>query len=227
MGNTDKLYLQEEILLLALKDYEGTIASGSTFMYAVGGAILSELLMCGRIEVDQLTKRKLLKVIDSKPTGDRCLDECLERMDSSKSQYNMQGWLAKFAYTKRLKDLVADGLVRRGILKADEGRVLLLFTRKTYPEIDPMPERAIIERMRRVIFDDSKKADAHTLLLISLARSAHLLTMVFDKRDLKERKHRLDDLVAQEPTGKAATQAIQAAQAAVAMMVVIPTVINS
>ena len=227
MGNKDKLYLHEEVLLLALKDYEGTVASGSRFMYAIGGAILSELLMCGRIEVDQRTKRKLLKVTDFKPTGDPCLDDCLERMTNSRLPYNMQGWLSKFAFTKRLKDLVADGLVRRGILKADEGRVLLLFSRKTYPEIDPAPERAIVERLRKAIFSDTGKVGAHTLLLISLARSTDLLTMVFDKRDLKDRKHRIDELVAQEPAGKAATQAIQAAQAAVAMMVIMPTVIHS
>jgi len=225
--NAEKLYLHEEVLLIALKDYEGTVASGSTFMYAVGGAILSELLMSGRIEVDQKTKRKLIKVVDSTPTGDPCLDDCLQRIDQAGAQYNMQGWLSKFAFTKRLKDVVAASLVRRGILKADEDRVLLLFKRKIYPEINPAPERAIIERMRNAIFSDVGKVEAHTILLISLARSANLLPMVFDKRDLKKRKERIEQIVDQEPAGKAATQAIQAAVAAAAMIAVMPVVMNS
>ena len=51
---TTNLQFREEIMLLALKDEEGTTASGTRCAHAVGGAVLAELLMTGRIEVDGL-----------------------------------------------------------------------------------------------------------------------------------------------------------------------------
>ena len=41
MQYTDNLFLYEEIMLLALKDEEGTIASGTMYNYADGGAIIA------------------------------------------------------------------------------------------------------------------------------------------------------------------------------------------
>ena len=45
MIDRDRLTLHEEILLLALRDEEGTIASGTNYSYALGGAILAELIL--------------------------------------------------------------------------------------------------------------------------------------------------------------------------------------
>jgi hypothetical protein len=49
MTRSDPLWLHEEILLLALRDKEGTFASGSHHRHALGGAILAELLLAQRI----------------------------------------------------------------------------------------------------------------------------------------------------------------------------------
>ena len=228
MRKTKSLYLHEEVLLLALRDREGTIASGSMFMYAMGGAVLSELLLHERVAVDETSKKKLMNVIDSSAIGDPNLDDCLNRVATAKRRTTMQGWVARFAGTKGLKERVAKGLCRRGILKADEGTVLLFFKRKIYPEINPAPERVIIERMRRAIFTDTSDIDARTLVLVSLANSSGLLNMVFEKRDLKNRKARLKKLATEQPAGKATAQAIAAVQAAlIASMILTTTVIHS
>ena len=60
----DPLYLQEEIMLLTLRDKEGTIASGTNYQYAIGGAVLAELLLRNRVTVDEEKKKKkfLLKI---------------------------------------------------------------------------------------------------------------------------------------------------------------------
>ena len=44
MSANHSLFLHEEILLLALRDEEGTIA-GAMYQYAIGGALLAELLL--------------------------------------------------------------------------------------------------------------------------------------------------------------------------------------
>ena len=47
-----ELHLHEEVLLLALRDREGTIASGTHYQYAIAGALLAELLLEERCVVD-------------------------------------------------------------------------------------------------------------------------------------------------------------------------------
>jgi hypothetical protein len=50
MINSESLYLYEEILLLALKDKEGTFFPMVSYHFAIGGAILAELLFKKRIK---------------------------------------------------------------------------------------------------------------------------------------------------------------------------------
>ena len=49
------LYLHEEIVLLALRDQEGTFQPAGRYPYAIGGALLAELLFAQRIRVEQDT----------------------------------------------------------------------------------------------------------------------------------------------------------------------------
>jgi hypothetical protein len=57
-----------------------------------------------------------------------------------------------------------------------------------------------------------------------LANSTGLLKVVFDKKKLKGRKARIKQIVDGEITGKAATEAIQAMQAAVMAACIMPTI---
>jgi hypothetical protein len=99
---------------------------------------------------------------------------------------------------------------------------LLLFTRKIYPEINPEPERKLIERLRQAIFTDSRDIEPRTVVLVSLANSTGLLKIVFDKKKLKGRKARIEEIINGEITGKAAKEAIQAMQAAVMLCCIMP-----
>ena len=218
------LFLHEEILLLALRDEEGTIASGGTmYQYAIGAAILAELLLSKRIEVEQSGKRKLVNLINQSPLGEPLIDECLEKVISAKRRAVLQTWVSRFAGVKNLKHRVARQLCRRGILRADEDKVLLIFTRKIYPEVNPGPERELIERLRYAVFTDSRDIDPRTVVLLSLANSTGLLKIVFDKKKLNGRKTRINQIVNGEITGKAANEAIQAMQAAFMMACIMQT----
>ena len=225
MQNT--LFLHEEILLLALRDEEGTIASGTMYQYAIGAALLAELLLSKRIEVEQSGKRKLVNLVSPSPLGEPLIDECLEKVGSAKRRAVLQTWVSRFAGVKNLKHRVAQQLCRRGILRADEDKVLLIFTRKIYPEINPGPERELIRRLEHAIFTDTRDIDPRTVVLLSLANSTGLLKIVFDKKKLKGRKARIKQIVDGEITGKAATEAIQAMQAAVMVAVIMPAVMTT
>ncbi|UCE49932.1 MAG: GPP34 family phosphoprotein [Phycisphaerales bacterium] len=221
------LCLHEEVMLLALRDEEGTIASGTMYQYAIGAAVLAELLLSQRIVVDQSGKRKLVDLVSSTPLGEPLLDHCLEKITSAKRRAALQTWVSRFASVKNLKHLVAQRLCQRGILRADEDKVLLIFTRKIYPEVNPEPERELIERLGQAIFTDAVDVDPRTVVLVSLANAAGLLKVVFDKKMLKTRKKRIERIVNGEITGKAAQQAIQAMQAAVMVAVIMPAIMTT
>ncbi|MBW7990086.1 MAG: GPP34 family phosphoprotein [Planctomycetes bacterium] len=218
------LFLHEEIMLLALRDEEGTIASGTMYKYAIGAAVLSELLLNKHIAVEESKKKKLINLIGSQPFGEPLIDLCLEKIGNAKRRGSLQTWVSRFAGVKNLKHRVAQQLCDRGILRATEDTILLLFTRKIYPEINPVPERKLIERLRQAIFTDSRDVDPRTVVLVSLAEGTSLLKVVFDKKDLKSRKARIKKISNGEITGKAAKEAIAAMQAAVMVACILPAV---
>ena len=71
------LYLHEQILLLALRDDKGTIESrAGWYSLALGGGLLSELLLTGRIAIEEGDK-PAVRITDDTRTGAPLLDECL------------------------------------------------------------------------------------------------------------------------------------------------------
>jgi golgi phosphoprotein 3 len=223
MDTTDELFLHEEILLLALKDEEGTLASGTLYNYAVGGAILAELLLGQRIAVDP-SKKKLVSVINPIPLNDCLIDEWLMKMSTAKRPKSLQVWVSQIASTRDLEPRIALPLCQRGILRIEEKTILLLFHQRIYPEISPEPEHRIIDRLHRAIFTNSEDVDARTTVLLSLAKNANLLPVLFGKQNIQQRRARIEQIVNGEITGKATREAIEAMQAAVMVCCIIPVI---
>ena len=228
MIRANGLYLYEEIMLLALRGKEGTVAAGAMVNHAVGGAILAELLLSGRVGIEKpRPRRQLVTVIDSEPVGDELIDECLVRIAGARRRRAPANWVSAFASMRGLKNRVAECLCRRGILEEERDNILLFFTRRIYPEINPEPEQKLLRQLGDAIFSDSDDVDARTVTLVSLAGSANVLPAVFDKRRLKARKKRITQLANGEVTGKATREAIAAMQAATTVAAMMPAVIAS
>ena len=225
MKTNPNLALYEEILLLALRDHEGTVPAATQCEMALGGAILAELLLRQRIEIDRDKRSHRVTLKDQRPFGDPILDECLMKVAAARRSARAQTWVQRFATLKGLKHRVAAQLCDRGILRADCSRVLWLFPRRIYPEADPRPEREVIQRLERAIFSDRPEVDARTLVLLSLAKSADLLRLVFERKALKGRSRWIESLISGQMAGVATRDAIQAAQAAaVVAACVIPAI---
>lgn len=222
MAQPSDLYFQEAILLLALRDDTGTVATGSHDTYAIGGALLAELFLQEHIRVDEGDRKHL---VDPAPIGDGLLDECLQRIGSAKRRASLQSWVAGFAGLKNLKHRVAEPLCARGILRAEHARVLLLFSIETFPEANPEPERQLVRQMRAAITSDAQEIDARTAVLISLANGADLLAQVVDKATLRERRARIKQISNGELTGRATKEAIAAMQTAVMVAAIIPAIV--
>jgi len=223
-----ELGLHEEIMLLALREEEGTVHSSASYHFALSAAALAELLLRGVVELDEGTKRRLVTLPKKEAQGDPLLDECIGRLESAKRRASLQDWVWKLSGIKGIKDKVALELCRKGVLRADEDKVLLIFSRKIYPERDPRPEKNIRERMRRAIFGTSASVVPRTAILISLAHSTGLLNTCFDKKKLRARKRRIEQIAAGDRMGKAAKEAIDAAHAALVVTTcIVPMIVAS
>ena len=220
------LTLPEEVLLLALDDEKGTAGFGSTHGYALGGAILAELLLRGRVRIDEEGKRKkwVVAVDGVGGTGEPLLDEALARVRSAKRRGSPGTWVQRFSSTRGLQERLARRLCQRGVLRAEEKDVLLFFRRKTWPTMDPAPERALRERVRHAVVSDDE-LDARTLVLTALAKAGGLLKAAVDAKTIKGRKARLESITDGQAAGAATQEAVQAAQAAAMIATMVATTV--
>jgi hypothetical protein len=211
------LRLHHELLLLALHDDKGTIAFAQMLDIGLAGGMLGELLLDGRVELrpEGRKGRPLVTVVSRATFGDPVLDEGLRRLAEAKRRGSPQATVGSLSRIKGLRARTATALCRKGILRENEDRVLLLFKRRVYPTVDAAPERALVERVRRAVDEPGSEVDPRTALLVQLARSTGALGAIYSRKELKERKARLESLKPEAGPGAEATQAaIEAAQAA-------------
>jgi Golgi phosphoprotein 3 len=219
------LKLHEEVLLLSVQ------ARGRMepvlYRYPIAAALIAELSLEGRIQFDETGKKPFIELVDPAPHEDPVMNECIVRLRDAKRRAQISTWLTRFAGMKNLVPNVAKRLCRMGILRTAEEKVLLLFTRKLYPEVDPKPERELIERLRAAIFKDGTSVDSRTAVLVALANSAELLPRIFDKKDLKRRKARIEALASGDLLGEATKQAIAAIRMVMMTAAIVPIITAS
>lgn len=227
MTEASPLRMYEEIALLSLHDEKGTF-QGSLDSYALAGAVVTELVLLGRLRMARGKRRKtFLEVADPTPTGDPVLDAAVERIGGARRRGQASTWVGRLASQRKptLRESAARALVERGLLVREEGRVLGIFRRVRYPMTDGGPEAALIQRLRSALDDTAPvPEDPRSAVILALAHGAGILDHVFDKPFLRSRKDRLAALGRLEGVPGATREAIEAAQAAVMAATVAATV---
>jgi len=206
------LYLYEDLLLLALHDEKGTVRLGVSDGHAMAGAMLAELVMMGRLRA--VGEDMEVEVQDGAPIGDVLLDEVLDFVRDSKKPKPLKHWISKVSYWKNLRVRVADQLCERGLIERKDETVFFVFSKTTFPEVDGAHEQTIVEHLRRVIFEDVQGVDARTVVMLSLAFHTEILEVVFDRKDLKARKERIESVIEGDASGEVAATLIQELQIA-------------
>lgn len=188
----NNLALHEEIVLLALEDRKGTF-QWSLEGPIVGAALFAELALAGRVEVPEDEEDPLVDVRDDEPLGNAVLDDALERMATANRRARLSAWVSRLGNQRGLPHAIARDLCRRGILREDETSVLLFFRRKIFPEVNPVPERRLIERLEKAIFSEGA-VDERTAVLVGLADTAGVLRYAIEPARLKKRRRRIKEI---------------------------------
>ena len=225
---TTSLCLHEEIMLLALSDEKGTIEAGGTwYQQMVGGAVLAELAIAGRIELIEERKKHVLRVTNSNPIGNDFVDQWLAKMGEQPGTHKLADWLSKISHSSNLKQEIAQALVRRGILEEKNRTFLLIFNRTAYPESNAAPEQKIRQRLETALFTETREVSARTVALISILQNGTFLGRIFPDKPVASRQQRIDQLIAGDATGEATAKLIKSVQAAIMMACIVPIVIHT
>ncbi|MFH9725682.1 GPP34 family phosphoprotein [Streptomyces sp. NPDC017254] len=203
--------LAEEIMLLSLDDESGAAKERQSAAWAVSGGMLLDLVLAGRVSVDD----GRIRVTDATPTEIPLLDERLRQLDTWCAKKGrapkVTDWLTK-DHTKAVKATV-ESLCERGLVREEQHRVLGLFPVTRYPEADGSAERELRTRLHTVL-RDGPTHHARTTGLLALIHGAKLHRLAFPDVPRDELVPRLEELTAGQWAAEGVRRAIRDMQAA-------------
>ncbi|MFD3920878.1 GPP34 family phosphoprotein [Streptomyces sp. NPDC058595] len=211
--------LGEQLLLLSLDDESGAEKESVNVSYAIAAASLVELVLAGRVEVDddQVTVR------DAAPLDDPTLDAALADISGQEKRKprKTKEWiehLKKGAVAGTTGSLVAKGLIRE-----EKKKVLGLFPVRRYPEADGSVESALRQRLDEVVMRGAAP-DERTASLVALLHGAKLHGLLHEKPQLATAKVNMEKVAHGQWAGPAVRQAVKAAEDALTAIVVLTVV---
>ncbi|MEV0285732.1 GPP34 family phosphoprotein [Kribbella sp. NPDC050820] len=218
------MLIAEDLLLLLYDDESGKPITGSPGLdYALAGAVLIELTMLGKLDVageGEEVKRGRLKVLDATPTGDGILDERLAYV-AGKPGKRPKDQIGRLS--KKLREQVLARLAERGVLEADQDKVLGLFPVTRWPAKDARHEaqmRTALESVLKVGTTPDERTGALVALLSALNVVPKIVTDAVDKKALKQRAK---EIAESDWAADAVKKAVSEMQAAVTTAVVVST----
>ncbi|NIJ13292.1 hypothetical protein FHU38_003636 [Saccharomonospora amisosensis] len=221
------MLIAEDLLLLLFDDKAGKPVDGvSNLDYSMAGAVLIELAMLGRIDVTTDAddgKSGRLVIRDSTPTGEATLDESLATLSKleGKKPKDVIGPLTKGGLSQRL----LDGLVQRGILRREQGRVLGLFPTTRWPAQDSRHEQRTRAELNRVLVD-GQQPNERTTALVALLAGMGVTKQVVGGRDPRLVERRATEIAEGNWAGDALRRAVEEITSAVMAALFVPTIVT-
>ncbi|WP_132208059.1 GOLPH3/VPS74 family protein [Kribbella steppae] len=216
------MLIAEDLLLLLYDDESGKPITGAPGLdYALAGAVLIELTMLGKLDVageGEEVKRGRLKVLDASPTGDAILDERLAYV-ADKPGKRPKDQIGRLS--KKLRDQLLARLAERGVLTADEGKVLGIFPVTRWTAKDARHEaevRSALESVLKVGTSPDQRTGALIALLSALNVVPKIVTDAVDKKALKQRAK---EIAESDWAADAVKKAVAEMQAAVTTAIVV------
>jgi hypothetical protein len=203
--------LVEEFTLLAYDDEGRQVIGTGGLGYALGGTLLAELVLAGRIGVIDGEVR----VVDPAPVGDEMVDGALAPIVGEGRGREPLHWVRRLGPAAR--PMVLNHLVAGGVLRAEHSRVLLVFPRVRYPSAygaEP-PARAETRTRLRAAVEGTGAVDARTAALCALIEAAGMEKAAFPGMDRRELRTRLAEISQADWAAAAVRTAIRDVQHAV------------
>lgn len=218
------MLIAEDLLLLAYDDESGTESGLANLDYRLGGALLVELAMTGRVDVADAGEtpagalpggrapdagaraaRATVVVRDPSPTGHPALDAALAVVaEKPRRAKDLVEPLSR-GTRERLLRALAD----RGVLRREERKVLKVFPTTRWPAEEQAHESALRRRLVAVLVD-GLTPDPRTAALAALLKDSGFVTRLVAKPDRRRAEARVDELAASAWAADGVTAAVAA-----------------
>ena len=202
----------EHFFQLALNAETGYYrVSGNYLSYGVIGAMLMDLALNDRIELDG----KDIRIRQSGISGLPVYDKMLETISNSEKQRSIRFWLRKFAfkatwYRKELQKL----LVNNGKLKQERKRFLAIPYSLYYPADRSETERLVF-RLKDIILYN-KQAEEHELMFLGLVYACRMHRSLSRESDERRKLRKaLVRYIKENPVASGVSKTIMEMQAAI------------
>lgn len=184
----ERLTLAHDLVLLSLDPETGVRRRRQQMGYAILGALLAELALADRIELDD----KRVAVLSAAPTGRPAADELLRRIGETKA-HKPTWWISRSQ--REFTERVLDELVEHEVVTRGEGRMLGFIPHATYRQVDGRRLADLRNDVEGIAVEGLVPTSARMVALANLIVAAELDRYVFpgQKRgDLRRRLGRLD-----------------------------------
>lgn len=207
--------IAEDLLLLLLDDRRGTPASQHTDL-CLGGAVLAELALLGAVTVSErkgMWRSARVRVVPGAVVEDEVLRDGLALV--AQKERSAQDLVRRLG--KGLRERLGERLVARGILQRRDERVLGLFPRTRWPEVDSTHE-AQLRRQLTATLCAGAEPDERTGTLVALLSAVDRAHRSVDHEGLSSRevRRRAKQVAEGDWAADAVREAVQAATAATA-----------
>jgi len=217
------MLIAEDLLLLLTDDRSGkAVVDSQRLGLALAGAVLVELVLAERVAVTDAGRwgsGSRVALVNPAPVGDQLLDGAMHRIAKGRQPVSAQSLLTTLG--KGLPDAVRHRLVGRGVLRAEEGRVLGIFPARAWPAADPAHEAGVRAALWDVVVVGRTPTDRE-VCLVALLHAVDQVPKQFASAGMTARQLRERAKVLSQGNvgGEAARRAIEAANAAVMAAVV-------
>lgn len=187
---TDRLPLTDSLMLMLL-GADGKVPSGGYADLMLGGAVLSDLILRGRIDLagqGESVKAGRVVVRSAVPIDDELLDTALQSLIDKPGSRS-----SSLVRTLVKQTTVLERLAAQGIVTASPHRVVGLFPVTSWPTLDGRPAIRVRQGLQRVV-DGSARPDPETAALILLLRAGRMLHRVLPTDDRKAQRYRATHL---------------------------------
>ncbi|MEQ3553595.1 GPP34 family phosphoprotein [Pseudonocardia nematodicida] len=168
----DDTLIVEDALMLMMDDASGTPANAGTLPYALGGAVLVELALLGRVEADESRAGlggPMVVAVGDGPLPDPVLQSAYDVV--ARRPRRVQALLTELG---DLWKVLTDRLVERGLVRREKRKLLGLIPTTRLPSTASRHETELRQRVVDVL-ENGAEPDAHTAAVIGLISASGTL----------------------------------------------------
>ncbi len=201
------LTVPEELYLLAVSETQGNIQATNykSFKVALSGAILMDLAKENRIDTD------LEKIIIDKtePTGNEVLDIAFNELQLHNTGQSIKYWIEKLTEkSDGYKNMILNSLIRKGVLKIEDKKVLWVFSSRKYPLVGNSEIQEVKSRIRALVFSDDIP-DIQDIILVSMLFYSGMLDLVLTDEEIDKHIDRIEQIAKMDLIGQSISAAIE------------------